>query len=115
LNTAGSKPPKKESVLEKKFRLLWGTINGPELVQEHRFHPVRKWRYDFAHLESKVAVELQGGIWSGGRHGRGYGIVGDYEKLNESQFCGWVVIQLSAKQITLDNIEKIHNLILQRK
>jgi hypothetical protein len=62
-----------------------------------------------------VAVELQGGIWSGGRHGRGYGIVGDYEKLNESQFYGWDVIQLSAKQITLDNIEKINNLILQRK
>jgi very-short-patch-repair endonuclease len=113
-NTAGSKPPKKESVLEKKFRLLWGSLNGPELVQEHRFHPVRKWRFDFAHLATKVAVELQGGIWSGGRHGRGYGIVGDYEKLNESQFCGWVVIQLSAKQITMENVEKINALISSR-
>jgi len=59
-------------------------------------------------------VELQGGIWSGGRHGRGYGIVGDYEKMNESQFCGWVVIQLSTKQITIENAEKILELIKKR-
>jgi very-short-patch-repair endonuclease len=75
---------------------------------------VRKWRFDFADLVSKVAVELQGGIWSGGRHGRGYGIVGDYEKLNEAQFCGWDVIQLSAKQITTENVEKIIELIRKK-
>jgi very-short-patch-repair endonuclease len=112
-NTAGSKP-RKSSVLERKFALLWSTIKGPELVEEYRFHPVRKWRYDFAHISSKVAVELQGGIWSGGRHGRGYGIVGDYEKMNESQFCGWTVIQLSSKQITMENAEKILELINKR-
>ena len=75
---------------------------------------MRKWRFDFADLVSKVAVELQGGIWSGGRHGRGYGIVGDYEKLNEAQFCGWDVIQLSAKQITTENVEKIIELIRKK-
>jgi hypothetical protein len=61
-----------------------------------------------------VAVELQGGVFSGGRHSRGYGIVGDYEKLNEAQFHGWVVIQLSAKQITMENVEKINALIASR-
>jgi hypothetical protein len=61
-----------------------------------------------------VAVELQGGVFSGGRHSRGYGIVGDYEKLNEAQFHGWIVIQLSAKQITTDNIDKIRELIVKR-
>jgi hypothetical protein len=61
-----------------------------------------------------VAVELQGGVFSGGRHSRGYGIVGDYEKSNEAIFHGWVVIQLSAKQITTDNIDKIRELIIKR-
>jgi hypothetical protein len=40
--------------------------------------------------------------------------VGDYEKLNEAQFHGWVVIQLSAKQITMENVEKINALIASR-
>jgi len=101
-------------VLERKFALLWSTLKGESLVEEHRFHPVRKWRLDFAHLETKVGIELQGGVFSGGRHARGYGIVGDYEKGNEAIFCGWVIIQLSAKQITTENIEKIRELIAKR-
>jgi very-short-patch-repair endonuclease len=89
-------------------------LKGEPLVEEYVFHPTRKWRLDFAHLDSKVGVELQGGVFNGGRHARGYGIVGDYEKLNEAQFHGWVVIQLSAKQITFDNIDKIRELITRR-
>jgi len=40
--------------------------------------------------------------------------VGDYDKTNEAQFCGWDVIQLSAKQITIENVEKIAELIKSR-
>jgi hypothetical protein len=98
-------------VLENKFRLLWSTISKIELVEEHRFHETRKWRLDFAHLYSRVGIEIQGGIWNGGRHGRGYGIAQDNEKSNEAIFCGWVIIKLAGNQITIDSLEKIKILI----
>lgn len=42
-------------------------------VREHRFHPARRWRFDFAWPELLFAVEVEGGIWTGGRHNRGSG------------------------------------------
>ncbi len=108
------KKPSQSSVLENKFRLLWSTISKTELVEEHRFHDTRKWRLDFAHIEAKVGIEIQGGIWNGGRHGRGYGIAQDNEKSNEAIFCGWVIIKLAGNQITTETLEKIVTLIKTR-
>ena len=62
--------------LTSQFRMVWKVIGGPKLVEEHYFNPARKWRFDFAHLESRVAIELEGGIWSGGRHTRPPGGMG---------------------------------------
>jgi len=110
-----TKKPSQSSVLENKFRLLWKTISKIELIEEYRFHDTRKWRLDFAHTESKVGIEIQGGIWNGGRHGRGYGIAQDNEKSNEAIFCGWVIIKLAGNQICTDTLEKIKILINERK
>ena len=41
------------SRLERQFELLWRAVNGPALEPEFRFHPTRKWRADYAHLESR--------------------------------------------------------------
>ena len=84
-------------------------------MEEYRFHPTRKFRLDFAHLDSKVGIEIQGGIWNGGRHGRGYGIAQDNEKSNEAIFHGWVIIKLAGNQITTDTLERIKVLIHERK
>jgi len=51
------------SQLEIKFLLIWKKIDGQKLEEEFRFHHVRKWRFDFAHTDSKVAIEIEGGIW----------------------------------------------------
>lgn len=59
---------------------------------EVRFHPNRKWRFDFAWLGSRVALEVQGGIFSGGRHVRGAALVKEYEKLNAAAVAGWRVL-----------------------
>jgi hypothetical protein len=48
-----------------------------------RFHPTRRWRIDLTvHQDGwpPVAVEIQGGIWTGGKHGRGSGLMKDFEK-----------------------------------
>jgi len=94
---------------------MWALINNaPSLVEEHRFHQTRKWRFDFAHLESKTAIEIEGGVWSGGRHTRGAGYAKDAEKYNEANFDGWAVIRLVGPMITYENCEKIKTLIESR-
>lgn len=67
---------------------------------EHRFAPPRLWRFDFAWPNLKLALEVEGGHWSGGRHVRGKGFEGDMEKYNEAALAGWLVIRVSTKQVT---------------
>lgn len=62
-------------------------------VEEHRFHPTRKWRFDFAWPSHQVAVEVEGGAFSGGRHTRGMGFVADCEKYNAAVLAGWLVLR----------------------
>jgi very-short-patch-repair endonuclease len=72
----------------------------PEPEQECRCIPKRRFRFDFAWPAAKVAVEIQGGIWSPDMaHGRGWGIQRDYTKLNLAQAHGWIVLQLSTTQL----------------
>ena len=61
-----------------------------------------------------MGIEIQGGIWNGGRHGRGYGIAQDNEKSNEAIFSGWVIVKLANNAITLENCQKISVLINER-
>jgi very-short-patch-repair endonuclease len=37
------------------------------LEREYRFHHERRWRADFAHVEARVLIEIEGGIWVNGR------------------------------------------------
>lgn len=87
---------RKASTLERAFMLRW---DGPEYVREHKFCPQRNWRFDFAWPDSHVAVECEGGIYSGGRHTRGKGFEDDCEKYNTAQVMGWCVIRLTASMI----------------
>lgn len=83
---------------------------GVEVVAEHRFHPVRRWRFDYAIVSHRIAIEIDGGVWTYGRHNRASGYIGDMEKFNEAAALGWIVLkftpqnQFSAK--TLDLIKK---------
>ncbi len=68
---------------------------GYSVVKEHRFHDTRRWRFDFAILELKIAFEVEGGIFSGGRHTRGKGFIGDMEKYNTATAMGWKIIRIT--------------------
>lgn len=71
----------------------------PEPLLEHRFHEERKWRFDLAWPDQKVAIECEGGIWIQGRHSRGAGMEADMEKYNSAQLLGWTVLRYSTGQI----------------
>jgi len=71
----------------------------PPPVAEHRFHPVRKWRFDFAWPDRKVALEVEGGVFVQGRHSRGAGIRADIEKYNTATLLGWRVLRYLPEQL----------------
>lgn len=61
--------------------------------REYVFAKPRRYRFDFAWPELRIAVELEGGIWSNGRHTRGQGYESDCRKYNLAQCLGWVVLR----------------------
>lgn len=69
------------------------------VVAEHKFHPSRLWRFDFAYPALKIAVEIEGGTWTGGRHTRGSGYAADAEKYNAAAIDGWLVVRGDGKMV----------------
>ena len=97
------------SKLESQFLFLWRVAQGPTLEREVKFHPARKWRADFGHLESRTLIEIEGGIFmrAGGRHTRGGGYANDAEKYLEAALAGWTVLRLTERQLEIGFIERI--------
>ncbi len=73
----------------------------PVPVAEHRFAPPRRWRFDYAWPEQKVAVEIDGGAFVQGRHTRGAGFVKDMEKSNAAVLAGWRVLRYTPQQLNV--------------
>ena len=67
-------------------------------TKEHRFHPERKWRFDFAWPELKLAIEVNGG-GGRGRHNSVTGATADAEKMNAAQLLGWRVLIYTCKSV----------------
>lgn len=80
-------------IIEQKFNVL--------IVQEYTFHHERKWRFDYAIPNLKIAIEQEGGIWLKGKsgHSSGKGISRDMEKYNEANLLGWIVIRRTPEQL----------------
>lgn len=66
-----------------------------ECVKEYKFHPTRKWRFDFAIPEYKIAIEIDGGVWNYGRHNRAQGYLADMKKFNAAASLGWIVLKFT--------------------
>lgn len=96
-----------EAILSQHLRTL-----KIEFEQEFKFHPTRKWRADFHLKGKKILVEVEGGIWSNGRHTRGKGYLGDLDKYNAATMMGYQVIRFSTEQVKSGKaIEQILKLI----
>jgi hypothetical protein len=72
-------------------------------ADEFVFHDRRKWRFDLAWPDVKVAFEKEGMAYvkpgSKSRHTTRDGYAGDCCKYNTAQIAGWVVIRATARQI----------------
>lgn len=102
--------PSNRKILEDRFMGVWQQLEGPELVREHRFHATRRWRFDFAYLQGRIAFEIQGGIYSPQSGHRSFeGVQRDYEKINAAQLLGWQVFQLTSGD--LKNLEFMQQLV----
>lgn len=86
--------------------------------REYKFHIVRKWRFDFVighqPLSTKIAIEIEGGVFSQGRHTRGTGFVKDCEKYNMAVLQGWSILRYPTHKVSthvLDDIRMLQSRI----
>jgi hypothetical protein len=79
--------------------LLCRALRLPEPVAEFRFAPPRRWRFDYAWPAHQLALEVQGGIFTSGRHTRGAALVKEHEKLNEAAIRGWRLLYVTPQQL----------------
>ena len=77
------------------FTLLCKSDLKMDCVREYTFHPTRRWRFDYAIPEYKIAIEIDGGVWTQGRHTRPKGFLGDMEKFNAAAAMGWLVLKFT--------------------
>lgn len=104
------------SSLEWQFDLLWDSLfPDVDLEAEYRAIPGRRFKFDYAHLESRVLIEVNGQIHQKGGHSSGAGLLRDYEKLNLAHSLNYVVFQLAGEMITDDWLKLIEQTIRNRK
>ncbi len=70
----------------------------PKPVAEYRFCE-RRWRFDWAWPDFKLAVEQEGGVWTHGRHTRSKGYMNDMTKYNRATVLGWTVLRFTPDQV----------------
>lgn len=90
------------SDLEERLAKLLTDAGLGYFEREYRFHPVRRWRFDFAYPGHRIAVEVEGATWTQGRHTRGSGFLEDCWKYNASSALGWRIVRLTGTLIKED-------------
>ena len=106
----GSSQPKaadERSRWERQALNLLIEIVGIDPEEEHKFHPSRRWRFDFAYPQFMVAIEVEGGTWSGGRHIRPQGFENDCVKYNAAAKLGWTVYRVPPSMCTKEYFSEL--------
>lgn len=119
--------PKKQKTMSKYnatvvIALMKQAYKIPEPKLEYRFYPLRKWRFDFAwpvvrepqgitgENSGALAIEIQGGMFTQGRHTRGGALRKEWEKLNMAAILGWRILYFQPddiyKKATMEMIQR---------
>lgn len=93
---------------------IWRRSGLIGAVAEHQFHPDRKWRFDFAFIKQKVAIEVQGGIFMRrGGHNTGMALRREHEKRNAAAVLCWRILYCEPREVcTLEFINTIRAAVL---
>lgn len=97
----GEKKVKQESPLEIEFFYQVKAAGLPIPVRQYKALPDRKFLWDFAWVEVRLLVEVNGMTFSRkrGGHSTGGGIARDYTKVNLGTLAGWRVLIFDGKMI----------------
>ena len=94
------------------FEHVWRRNGGPELEKEFPFWPEGKgWLADYLVVGRKILIELEGGVYSGGRHTRPQGFIEDCMKYNKAQMLGYMVYRIPTGCATDNVVSEIINSI----
>ena len=111
---AANKKSTKRSRSELELELL-AQINRlklPKPEEEYKFLKDRRFRFDFAYPEYRIAIEVQGGIWCKGGHSSGKGIIRDCEKYNLAQLNGWTLLLFTADSVHSGEAVRVISMLL---
>lgn len=91
------KIPKESHILLEKHM----TELGIKFKPEYQFYDNRKWRFDYLinGPDWIYGVEIEGAIWTRGRHTRGKGYQADMEKYNHASVLGFRLLRFSTAQV----------------
>lgn len=81
------------SKLEIEFWIEWKRTSHVMPECQYKFDKLRKWAYDFAWPDLKIAVEMEGGVWIYGGHNRPNGYIDDLDKYNQGSRQGWCILR----------------------
>lgn len=93
--TSGKDQSPASILMREHLELIFGCTPNAE----YRFSEGRRWRFDFAILSLMLACEIEGGIWTGGRHTRGKGFQNDLDKYASAACLGWTVFRFSVEDV----------------
>lgn len=82
------------------FKIFIEKETNLKFIEEYQFCDGRKWRFDLANIENKIAIEIEGGVYANGRHTRASGFIKDMEKYNNATALGWRLIRVTPDSLT---------------
>ena len=74
-------------------------VGLPVPVLEHPVCAGRRFRFDLAWPDHKLACEVDGATWTHGRHTRGAGVERDCEKFSLAAIDGWCLLRVTTQMV----------------
>ena len=82
-----------------------------EYQREYKFSPKTRHRADFYLPQYNCLIEIEGGIWSGGRHGRGAGYIKDCDKYNLATTLGYKLLRFTTQHVQDSQYDALHKIL----